>query len=145
MGAKVLLVSKDDEVRIADVDHCAFDRAGDTGYLDGARHDARRAHSGFDPPLRVLAANELAGARAAVGAKGRFVAAFAGGKPGCNATGSVSAQLGFAAIGVEEAEEERAVGTPVKKFNAVRANACIARTKFARNRGVPAFGPGALR
>jgi hypothetical protein len=125
-------------VGVADVDHGAGDVA-DAGKLDGAGHDAGYAHFAFDEVVWGGSFNDLAGADAAVGSEGDRLEAFALGKPCGDAAGAVAGELGFAAVGVEEAEEEFAVGAAIEEFDAVGADAGVAGAEFAGEVGVAAL------
>ena len=68
--------------------------------------------------------------------------AFAGGEPGGDAAGAVAGELGFGAVGVEEAEEEVAVGAAVEELDAVGADAGVAAAELAGEGGVAVEGEG---
>jgi hypothetical protein len=79
-----------------------------------------------------------------VGAEGDLLESFRGGEPGSDAAGAVAAKLGFGAVGVEEAEEEGAVGFVGQELDTVGTDAGVAVAEFAREGGVAVVGEGVL-
>ena len=100
----VLRGDKEDEVRVADVDHRALDVA-DARQFDGTGHDAGDAHLGADDVGGVGDLDDLAGARTAVGDERDLVEAFGRGEPGGDAAGAVAGELGLGAVGVEKPDK----------------------------------------
>ena len=126
---------------VAYVDHGSFDGA-DGGEVDGAGHDAGDAHVGADEVVGVGGADDLAGAGASVGFEGDLGEGFGGGEPGGYAAGAVAGELGFGAVGVEEADEEGAVGAAVEELDAVGADGVGAVAEFFGEGGVVVAGDG---
>ena len=136
MAAEVLTLRKEDEVRVADVHHCARNIAGNT--LDPYRttHHPRHTHAGLDPPGPDVLTHHAALPQSTVRPQRDLAQTLTGGQPGGYATCTVPAQLGLTAIRVEEAQKQAAVRSSFKKFDPIRTDAGVARTELLRQRGV---------
>jgi hypothetical protein len=137
--AEILRLNEQNKVRIPHVHHSSRNIA-DAWHLDRTRHHTWNPHLAFDQIQRVGSLNHVASAQATMGTQRNILPAFTPRQPSGNATRTVAGELRLATIGVEETQEQIAIGPTLQKLDAVGADTGISRTELACELSMAALG-----